>query len=64
MTLDRSRTCLSVTAIDNIVYTTLLYRVLCERSAKQYQQIVLEKIRKKLNIKLIAILEIEGATGS
>ncbi len=33
------------------------YRVLRERSAKQYQ-------KKKLYVKLIAILEIEGATGS
>ncbi len=41
-----------------------LYRVLWERSAKQYQQIVLEKIKKKLYVKLVAILEIEGATGS
>ncbi len=41
-----------------------VYRVLRERSAKQYPQIVLEKIRKNLYVKLAAILEIKGATGS
>ncbi len=40
------------------------YRVLCERSTKQYQQIVREKIRNKLYVKLVAMLEIEGATSS
>ncbi len=54
--------CLALQAI--LVYWLSLYGVLRERSAKQYQQIVLEKIRKKLYAKLVAILEIGGATGS
>ncbi len=41
-----------------------IYRVLCERSAKQYQQIVQEKIRKKLYVKLVAILENERLLAS
>ncbi len=38
-------------------------RVLLERSAKQYQQIVLKKNKKKRYVKLFAVLEIKGATG-
>ncbi len=41
-----------------------LYRVLRERSDKNDQQIVLEKIRKNSYVKLVAIREIEWATGS
>ncbi len=38
--------------------------MLCERSDKNDLQIVLEKIRKKVCVKLVVILEIEGATGA
>ncbi len=41
-----------------------IYWVLCERCDEIDQQIVLEKIRKTPYVKLVAILEIEGATGS
>ncbi len=37
-------------------HPVLIYRVLRERSAKQYQQIVLEKIRKNL-VKLVPFLK-------
>ncbi len=37
----------------------VLYRVLCERSAKQYQQMVIKNL-KKFYVKLVAIFEIEG----
>ncbi len=38
--------------------------MLRERSVKQYQQIILEKIRKKLYVKWVVILEIEGLPAS
>ncbi len=41
-------------------YTFLTYRVLCERSAKQYQQIVLEKIRKNLVSSWCPFLKLKG----
>ncbi len=49
---------------DEMVGKTLLYRVLRERSAKQYQLNSTTQKNKKNLVKLVAILEIEGATGS
>ncbi len=45
-------------------FFVLLYRVLCERSAKQYQQTVLEKIRKNLMSSWLPFLKLKGLLAS